>query len=187
MVLLITNIFFIFDASCNQSKYGVSNITNNNVRALAFDKNGVLWIATAEGINLFDGKLWKVYNPLNCDLPDPLISSLCFDKKGIGWISLQDGRVYCFKGGKFEPYSLISEVRYLMCDRSGRIWTVRDNGLVSLFNGIMWKHFEEGKDGFPYDGVDSSHPLVEDKKGNVWATPNFEEGLLKFEKGNWYS
>ncbi len=47
-------------------KVGVKNgLSNNNIRTILQDKDSLMWIATANGLNSFDGRQFKEYSPKN--------------------------------------------------------------------------------------------------------------------------
>jgi serine phosphatase RsbU (regulator of sigma subunit)/ligand-binding sensor domain-containing protein len=69
-----------------------SSLSNNNVRYIHEDKNGILWIATDAGLNRFDPTTEK-FDALTEDdgLPTNYISSILEDNYGNMWISTRNG------------------------------------------------------------------------------------------------
>jgi len=88
----------LFDKSTGTAKRFMHNpedastLLNNNIRNIIEDRNGVLWIATAEGINLMDTKTLRLSRPqVNELLPNKMINGILEDEEGNMWISTNKG------------------------------------------------------------------------------------------------
>jgi signal transduction histidine kinase/ligand-binding sensor domain-containing protein len=81
-----------------------NGLSLNSVNDLHFDKQGFLWITTADGLQRFDGYHFQTfrYDPLNkSSLPENSVSTIFEDQSGNLWISHRTG--ICFKPkGKYE-------------------------------------------------------------------------------------
>ncbi|HEX6170924.1 MAG TPA: two-component regulator propeller domain-containing protein, partial [Chitinophagaceae bacterium] len=72
-------------------------LSNNRVWAMTQDKYGFIWIATADGLNRFDGYKVDVYRhePGNKkSLPGNLVNCLFTDSRGTVWIGTVNGLAY---------------------------------------------------------------------------------------------
>ncbi|MEI6555250.1 MAG: T9SS type A sorting domain-containing protein [Paludibacter sp.] len=69
-----------------------SNLADNSVSALAFDKQGTKWIGTFSGVSKFNDTIWTNYNPSNSSLPaySP-VRSIAIDSQGTKWIGTENG------------------------------------------------------------------------------------------------
>lgn len=62
-------------------------LSDNNVSTVIRDRNGILWIATTEGLNSFDGNRISTYNKYNQpELPDNRIERIVEDERNRLWI-----------------------------------------------------------------------------------------------------
>ena len=69
-------------------------LSSNIVTCITQDSSGFIWIGTADGLNRFDGKYFKIYrfDPLhNNSLPNNYITGIAVDKKGLVWAGTNDG------------------------------------------------------------------------------------------------
>ena len=83
-----------------------SSLPDNQIKALAIDKSGNIWIGTNEdGLVKFDGSNWTIYNSSNSGIPNNSIRSITFDQDDNLWVGT-------FLGG--------------MAVRTGTIWTAYD-------------------------------------------------------------
>ncbi|MBP9104535.1 MAG: histidine kinase [Chitinophagaceae bacterium] len=81
-IILFSLLFLVINLSANSQSpafYHLSTaegLSDNNVRSVARDKNGVLWIATSEGLNSFDGNRINTYTTYQY----PLLASNSIEK-----------------------------------------------------------------------------------------------------------
>lgn len=69
-IILLISLLCFWDILLAQEaifqKIGVKNgLSNNNIRKILKDKDSLIWIATANGLNSFDGRQFKEYSPKN--------------------------------------------------------------------------------------------------------------------------
>lgn len=67
-------------------------LSQSTILSLAQDKEGYIWIGTADGLNRFDGYKLKIYNIKN-SLTDNTINDLFVDKKGLLWVGVLNGEL----------------------------------------------------------------------------------------------
>jgi signal transduction histidine kinase/ligand-binding sensor domain-containing protein len=75
-----------------------NGLSLNSVNDLHFDKQGFLWVTTADGLQRFDGYHFQTFkhDPLNkSSLPENSVSTIFEDQSGNLWISHRTG--VCFK------------------------------------------------------------------------------------------
>jgi ligand-binding sensor domain-containing protein/class 3 adenylate cyclase len=118
-------------------------LSQANVYAILQDRTGFIWVATADGLNRYDGATFKVFRRIAGDktaLSDDFAVSLFEDSKGILWIGTRDGGINRFnavsetftqfKHDAANPRSLSNNfVRAIVEDKQGRLWLGTENGL----------------------------------------------------------
>lgn len=112
------------------------------------DKNGFMWIGTADGLNRYDGYTFKVYRHIPSDsasLSDNFVQTLYEDRAGVLWIGTRDGGLNRFNpaSGTFtvyryqvqNPKSLSNSYVSAVCeDHKGNFWVGTEGGGLNLFN-----------------------------------------------------
>src|SRR5689334_3804347 len=71
-----------------------NGLSHESVLSITKDKDGFIWIGTANGLNRFDGVSFKVFlnNPNNeQSIPGNYIAGTTLDKKGYLWVSTNNG------------------------------------------------------------------------------------------------
>ena len=126
--------------------YNTSNsgLPNNNVSAVAIDKDGSKWIGTSGGgVGRFDGTNWSVYNASNSGLPSNLIRALVVDQNGVKWIANANG-LTSFDGVSWTTYTKIpnadlplDSIGAIAVDSDGSKWLNYISSLVQ-FDGTSW-------------------------------------------------
>jgi len=103
LVVLLVISFAV--ATCSQTpEWTVYNTDNSGlppdqVTALLFDDQGILWVGTRDGLAKFDGETWMVYNRVNSGLPDNFIWILLIDTRGNTWIGTHFGGLAVYREG----------------------------------------------------------------------------------------
>lgn len=67
-------------------------LSQSTILSLAQDKEGYIWIGTADGLDRYDGYKLKIYNAKN-SLTDNTINSLFVDKNGFLWVGVLSGEL----------------------------------------------------------------------------------------------
>ncbi len=150
-------------------------------RALALDKDAVLWIGTYKnGIYLYN-TVTKIFQYLDksSGLSHPEILKIFIDKDNNIWVGTGDGvnlwladeqRFHAFKMDEAKEGSLLgSIVQDIYQAQNGAIWIATQKGL-NLFqpNTKTFKHFN-GLNGLPTSLI---RAVVDDSEGNLWLTTN---------------
>ncbi len=155
--------------------HGPHSITRNVLQ----DKNGIIWLATWEGIISYDGKQFT-----NLTLKEGLkqihVFSILEDKAGNLWFgTIGDGVIRKTTGeSNSVTYFTTAEgltgntVLCMVEDMAGNIWMGTDNG-VSRYNPHLTASFGRGNAFTNFnvnDGLSSNFilSLVQDKTGKLW-------------------
>jgi len=190
-----------------QDNYYIKNYTtenglpHNNVKCIAQDKAGFLWIATWDGLSRFDGYEFKNYYHKPNDstsLPFFLINKLCVDcfnnlwvldnsnglalynRKDDNFIQIKYKHDISFKG------KLISDIS---TDTAGKLWVIGEFGLKE-FEYEENKFIEAeiiDKEGKNLNLINSPSIFAFDNKGNIWIKNNLRKDdkiIYKCSLGN---
>jgi ligand-binding sensor domain-containing protein len=130
-------------------------LSQGNVWDVHQDKFGFIWIATEDGVNVYDGYTFTIYrnNPADSfSISNNNIDHIVEDKDGNLWIATQHGlNFYNRKLNRFErhmhdpknPRSLSNDdVGEIYIDKKNRLWIGTNNGL-NLYDSKTksWKHY----------------------------------------------
>jgi ligand-binding sensor domain-containing protein len=153
-----------------------SGLPDNQVRALAFDAQGNLWIG-AGGLSKFDGETWTVSLGKSC-------WCLALDEQGDLWAGTIGGGLLKFDGEHWTVYEdpLESWVYSLAFDAQGNLWigTISPgiaDGLAK-FDGETWTVYTPENSGLPADQVLA---VAVDERGNKWI--GCDGGLAVYREG----
>lgn len=161
------------------------------VKALEMDEYGMLWIATENGLNRYDGYTFEVFRHQNNDatsLPDNNVISLTYVAgKGL-YAGMKSGLLtrYDFIHHRFETVSLGAELDslfaraepdFLLFDGLQTIWIASTNGLFAL-NTTTGKavHFNTENSGLQSNYI--KHILI-DKQHTMWLAT--DAGLARVD------
>lgn len=156
---------------CTIYKTSNSKLSNDNIEAIAIDKDGNKWIATwGGGLVKFSGSQsqksqisendttvsqladignWTIYNTLNSQLPENWVRSVVIDQKDNKWIGTGWGGL----------------VKFSENDSQEPVWTIYNTSNSAL----------------PYNLIRS---IAIDKNGNPWIGTD-DGGLAHFDGKNW--
>lgn len=144
-----------------------SGLAQSQVRAIAQDKNGYLWLGTLAGLSKYDGKKFVNYS-IQSGLINNEIYSLTADKSIGLWIGTLGGLNY-FDGEKFKSYPFKNDmaenqVNSITQDLQGNLWLATDGSGVCKFRAGQFDYFTE-EDGLSHNVVRAT---CLDDKGRVW-------------------
>ncbi|HHT21960.1 MAG TPA: hypothetical protein GXZ87_01440 [Bacteroidales bacterium] len=155
-------------------------LSNNTVLGMVQDYNGMMWFATMNGLNRFDGYNFTVYkhqtdNPNS--LSDNFVTCIELDKYGNLWIGTANG-LNCynretnsftrfFQSDKGQSISN-NYIRALLADKDGYLWIEtraascdRMDIQKKTFTRIPHKNGE-------FEGNYYYHQIFKDSKNNIW-------------------
>jgi len=113
-------------------------LSEKNVRAIAEDADGNLWIGTEKsGLNFFKDGKFTTYQKAPDGLPGNDISCLYLDKDGVLWVGTFGHGLARFHNGKWKSYSketgLVSNsIGYIIEDGEGYLWLGSNAGLLRI-------------------------------------------------------
>lgn len=168
-------------------------LPSTEIKALARDHDGYLWVATADGLARYDGvgmRVWR-YEPANpAGLPGNNIQALMVDADNRVWIAVEGAGISVLdaKRRAFVHYSRSSHPQIDSDDiwafshqgrtvwfgtYEGGLYSVQPDGRIS---GI--RHDADLKDGLPSDTILA---LAVDDRGSLWI--GTDKGLAVLQEG----
>jgi two-component system sensor histidine kinase ChiS len=172
-------------------KQGLSQSTVNCVLQ---DKKGFMWFGTQDGLNLYDGYNFTVFNhnPLDSSsISDNIIHCIYEDKKGNIWVGTEQGlnrfnrATQTFSRLQNIPgvvNSLLDNSVWAICEDSrGILWIGTDEGGLNSFDRKTktFTHFQNNYTPVYSFCSNSIRSIFEDKSGNLWIGTR-DEGVNKF-------
>lgn len=155
-----------------------NGLNSNLVHCILEDKDGRIWLGTAAGVSLYDGKTFsRIQIPLPKNIPPNKylnrhnVFSIMQDKSGKLWFATIDG-VFIYDGKTFSHFkvnegergfmSSNNNVEYILEDKAGNIWFGgRGNKGVFRYDGQSISNLK-------LDGDNWAWPQLQDKNGNIW-------------------
>ncbi|MFA6597471.1 MAG: two-component regulator propeller domain-containing protein [Ignavibacteriaceae bacterium] len=196
-------LFFLlvtFMSVIGQQKYNFehlsipSGLSNSTVWDILQDKYGFLWVATADGLNRYDGYTFKIYknDPGNSkSLANNLIYSLLIDDDETLWAGTNGGLCkYDRANETFVTYLTDSSssnavsniIINILEDSKKRIWVATALGIFKFdrTTGKFEKTFiKDGNNKIPFTGTTVA--LIETSSGEIYSDYYFQ-GLIKFNE-----
>ena len=137
--ILYILLFVIFHSGIAQ-KYSFNTfnrfdgLAQDYVYDITQDKNGLLWIATGEGVSVFDGKNFENYKEED-GLFEDFTNSIFIDSKGRKWLGHYTGNISIIEEDTVYNIAtnLAVPILKIIEDNSGRIWfATQGKGLAYL-------------------------------------------------------
>jgi ligand-binding sensor domain-containing protein/two-component sensor histidine kinase len=170
-----------------------NGLTDNKTGALLQDSRGFLWIATANGLNRFDGKIFKQYNSFGKNgLTDLSINCLAEDDDGNIWIGTPYGlnklnpftetvtHYYDGNGAGTIPSNYCSSLYF---DKKKQLWLGSEKE-IALFDKKTnsFQRFPVSVHGANAKINKYINRILEDSKGRFWLATSF--GVKLFNRDN---
>ncbi|GGZ87310.1 hybrid sensor histidine kinase/response regulator transcription factor [Algibacter mikhailovii] len=200
---------FEFDVSRNTYKQFLPpEILHNKVNQILYDKDGLVWMATTGGLNVYDPNLKTINtNVAKTEgvniLESNYITTVAQDSKGSIWIGTENKGLYKvikknkdnlefinFKHDIGDENSLSSNsINDLAFDNNDNVWIATDNGLncFNVFNGVIERFRDDSKFGqSPNENVSQ---VFVNKSNDVWVASygglyQWQSQLKKFKYYN---
>ena len=142
-------------------------LLHDQIRALAQDTIGNIWIGTDRGLSRYDGKYFYHFTS-NEGLPESLINALFIDSHQNLWISTYGKGVTKYDGKYFTNISTVDGlphdlVNCIFEDKNGTIWFGTRKGLVKYDTGRLTVFTTSN--GLSANDVRS---IIEDNTGRMW-------------------
>ena len=169
-------------------------LTNPNVFGLDRARDGLLWVSTANGLNLFDPRRGEVVERYLNDPEDPTSLPVNFtrltyeDPLGRIWVAGtglhrfdRERKIFTASfHNPADPTSLSNDnVLAVYMAEDERLWVATYGGGLDLFDPAsgVFEHLRQA-DGLPSDTV---YSLLPDDAGHLWLSTN--NGLSRFDPG----
>jgi ligand-binding sensor domain-containing protein len=146
-----------------------SGLPSNDVSTLIFDEYQNLWIGTANGLVVYNGSTWNVYDSLNSPLPGNHVSALTIGKDSSLWI-----------GTRFSGLSRIQASNWTHFDKCNS--PLVSNNITCLKTSADGRIFIGTTDGLSIidpDYITLVKPVL--PLSNVKVYPNPGSGIFQFE------
>ncbi|MBC3539147.1 two-component regulator propeller domain-containing protein [Rufibacter sediminis] len=152
------------------------------VTSISQDNRGLMWFATEDGLNRFDGYSFKVfkYDPARKNsLTGNFIRKVFTDSKGIVWVSSRHGlNRFNAKGEAFSHYSYTPQAKATIAgdditdiaeSPSGDLWVASYRAGISYYHRKKNLFTAYRKENLPGLSSDKIISVYEDRKGWLWV------------------
>jgi ligand-binding sensor domain-containing protein len=182
---------FICNIACKGQEKPNSSVPDKMVRTIKQDKQGNIWLASAQGMIRYDGK--GFVNMSN--IPPARFFSVLEDRKGNLWFASVGSGVYYYDGKSVKNFTVKegladNSVTNIYEDKSGNMWFGTGAG-ASRFDGSSFQNYKMSaasanssdsvhqsvylqqlpKESWMHNDVNG---IIEDKTGKLWfATRGF--------------
>jgi ligand-binding sensor domain-containing protein/signal transduction histidine kinase/CheY-like chemotaxis protein/AraC-like DNA-binding protein len=168
-------------------------LSNNAVLSITQDKQGFMWYGTSNGLNRYDGHVFKVYkmNPADSTtLSSDNILSLFCDRSGTLWIGTSNGvNKYDPANDAFVRVPLNVNnvaipgrvVHSIYEDREGNLWVGTQNGMYRLSDRQSFS-FQPFLVADAPNSANTIFSIFEDHLAQLWVGTN--NGLTKIKSVN---
>lgn len=123
-------------------------LTYNSVLCSLQDRNGFMWFGTRDGLNRFDGYLFKQYKhkqPNRYSLGNNYVYTLAQADKDNIWVGTKGG-LYRFnlptEQFTLEPHTANRVIEGIVVDRQQNVWCITSGKLFCITNNHQYKSFE---------------------------------------------
>jgi hypothetical protein len=163
-----------------------SELTDNELRSLSIDNNGVKWIGSVnDAVFTYDGAAWNHYNSANSFVFDDYILCISTDAQNNKWIGTRSGGMSEFDGTQWyfwdETHSAIPDDKVYDIQFEGNVkWVATMHGLAS-FDGASWTTWNTSNSQIPAEEI---RAIAFDGSGNKWIA-TWGGGIAKFDGTNW--
>lgn len=159
-------------------------LSHNNVQAVIQDKYGFMWFGTQDGLDRYDGFVFKHYYNEPSNLNSVLsnnISAICQASDGKIWFGTYYNGLDCYDPllNKFTHYFYDednpvglpgNDIRDIKEDREGNIWIATFGGGLSFYSPKLnrfttYSHQSKNKNSLSSNDV---HVICFDNKNNLW-------------------
>ena len=173
-------------------KYQVENgLSHNTVWCVLQDSYGFMWFGTNDGLNLFDGKKFKIFRNDYQDkfsLGNNSVQTLFEDNNRNIWVGTNQGiYIYNRLNGEFKPFdtktqynvSISSEVKKIIQTGKGQIW------IATLGQGIFI--YDPGTGTLTQNSQYTSFvwDISEDRTYRIYSS-SLQEGLICYDQNGKY-
>lgn len=188
---LIAGLTFILKVPAQNPEWLVydktnSGLTDNDIRSLDIDDNGMIWIGSInKSVFTFDKNSWNRYTSANSYIYDSYILCISTDSQNNKWIGTRSGGMAMFDGTNWHlydsdhsgiPTGKVSDIQF----EGSLVWVATQHGLAK-FDKTNWTVYNTSNSGIPGDEI---RGVAIDKQGNKWVA-TWNGGLGKFDGTTW--
>lgn len=168
-------------------------LPQNSAMAIAFDKNGYLWVGTQDGATFYNGYKWTIVNMPNrrdSNSIQAMIStedgSLWFGTNGGGLIQLKDDvwTIYDKKSGALNNNIVKTLLAVKSLSGETTLWAGTENGL-SCFEAGKWKTYTTNNSALPNDKIEILSINKSTKNPYSLWVGTHGGGVVKLENNSW--
>lgn len=114
-----------------------NGLSNSAILSLYQDHQGVIWIGSCDGLNIFDGTNIHVYNPVNptkAPLSGNLINDIMETEKDVLWIQTNYGLDHLdTKLQTSKSFTEFKDKNYMAKSRDNDLFIVKDDGYIYYY------------------------------------------------------
>lgn len=166
-----------YDGKTFQYFNNTNGLLDNQIRSIEEDKNGIIWLGTANGVNSYDGKKFTTYttqtnNPtLEWNKTSGDLWFNAGEKDGVNRFDGKKMNYLIFPKPKNENVDNSFAVTDLSKDKNGNLWISTYAALFS-YNGKMTTIFEHEKLKLKANENLHIRSVLADSKGRIWIGNN---------------
>lgn len=156
-------------------------LSHNTVFSVLQDRRGFVWIGTKDGLNRFDGNIFKIFRHIPGDstsIGHNFVFNLCEDPNGQIWVGTGDGLyryIAVTESFKRVESSGHGNIGALHCDTAGHVWYIF-GGRVMQYDPLRDTTIQYEKAG-GLDGITDMHRA---KDGTLWLA-NYQGTVSSFQ------
>ncbi len=169
-------------------------LSQSSVNCMLRDKDGFMWFGTQDGLNLYDGKKFRVFQNQPGDstsLSNNYIVSICEDEEGYLWVGTMTGGLNRFDKHT-ERFKVFLHSDSLNSISENTVWTVLSDGEGNIWTGTSMgvNRYDKRTGRFTTFRPDPTDPeslatdltvsLFKDRQGRIWV--GTVEGLCMINK-----
>ncbi|PCH94328.1 MAG: hypothetical protein COB85_05740 [Bacteroidetes bacterium] len=185
IILFGSSFFHLYSQKYNFQNYSVQEgLAHSLVYTIYQDDHANIWLGTAGGLSMYDGKNFHNYTTVN-GLPTNYIGQVTGDKFGNIWFisgRLATGRLVKFDRNNFSIITTVQglvsdEINHLLYDRNDNLWVATSGGLSKINVKEYTLLYQAGKSTIASvesfiiaDGLLSENVQIifEDSRGRIW-------------------
>ncbi len=164
-----------------------SSLPDNFINRITSDSSGNIYVATNEGVGIFDGNNWTVLDTSNSPLPHNVCYAITA-QRNILWIGTVHGLVKV-EAGQWTIYNIINSnipdnyITEIEVEDSSHIWVGTYWGGCARFDGTSFTTYSSSNSGLPSDFVFSiAYSTI---TSSAWITTSPFGGVSKFDLASW--
>lgn len=112
-------------------------MSNSAILSLYQDHQGIIWIGSCDGLNVFDGKSLHVYSPVSSSktlLSGNLINSIMETEEDVLWVQTNYGLDQLdTKRQTCRSFAEFKDKNYMAKSKDNELFIVKDDGYIYYF------------------------------------------------------